>query len=206
MSKLNDLLVKVRPLISATALEDAAGIPKNTLGKHYRWVDGKANGQAISDKHAPNIVRALCSVFGMIKIGNNVIVASFEDPAIIIIRPTGELEDIEVTAENGSSYFLYKEEQSRDVYDDFDFEQFFKQKTSMAKVLKIKMQGKINDPIYLSTSTDFEGPLSDCLDDLKRSRKSWASQHTVHEWGEQGFLVESNSGRAMFGYTIEKSV
>ena len=205
MSKLNDLLVKVRPLISATALEDAAGIPKNTLGKHYRWVDGKANGQAISQWHGANIIRALCSIWGVLKLGNDLIYASFDEPEIIVITRTGKVEDVETTLENGSVFFVYKEEQHRALYDDYEFSFIYlkDEAKTMATVVKLKMEGSIDDPITLSKTVDFEGTLEDCAFDLERSKKSWAKQHSIHPWmGDTGFLVEDNSGKAMLGYYI----
>lgn len=35
MSALNNLLACIRPLVNASGLEVAAGLPRNTLGKHY---------------------------------------------------------------------------------------------------------------------------------------------------------------------------
>lgn len=64
----NDFLLKIRPLINARGLENAAGIPKNTLGKHYRYADGKPDGNQCPQKHFKAIVCALCAAFGDIEI------------------------------------------------------------------------------------------------------------------------------------------
>lgn len=66
-----DFLATIRPLVNASRLELAAGLPTNTLGKHYRHADGKPNGQPCHPKHFPAIARALCAVFGVIEINGH---------------------------------------------------------------------------------------------------------------------------------------
>lgn len=63
-----DFLATIRPLVNASGLEKSAGLPSNTLGKHFRHADGKPDGQPCHPKHFPAIVRALCAVFGVIEI------------------------------------------------------------------------------------------------------------------------------------------
>lgn len=124
MSALIELLTKIRPLVNASGLEKAASLPANTLGKHYRWSDGKQNGQACPPKHFPAIVRALCAVFGTIEIDGWRITCNLDRPAIFAIKPIPdrESETIEVTEGN----FEYLQPEWRQVYDDFDFYTYFK--------------------------------------------------------------------------------
>lgn len=123
MSALNELLTKIRPLVNASGLELAANLPTNTLGKHYRWADGKPNGQQCHPKHFPAIVRALCAVFGVIEIGGWRITADPQGPVIFAIRPIPgrEAETVEV-----DGAFEYLQPEWRQVYDDFDFYTYFK--------------------------------------------------------------------------------
>ena len=114
-----DFLNNIRPLVKASGLEQLAGLPKNTLGKHYRWADGKPNGQACHQKHFPNIVRALCAIFGSVKIDGLTITADPDGPAIFAVRPI-EGRDVECVGN-----FEYKQHQWRQVFDDLDFALFF---------------------------------------------------------------------------------
>lgn len=97
MSALNNLLACIRPLVNASGLEVAAGLPRNTLGKHYRWADGKPNGQPCHRSHFPAIVRALCAAFGCIEIDGWRITCDPEGPAIFASRaiPGREAETTE---------------------------------------------------------------------------------------------------------------
>jgi len=52
-------LDNIRPLISPTAVERAANLPNNALGKHYLWRDGKSKTGRLALKHAPAIYKAL---------------------------------------------------------------------------------------------------------------------------------------------------
>lgn len=119
----HDFLQKIRPLVNASGLEVAAGLPTNTLGKHYRYADGKPNGQACHPKHFPAIVRALCGIFGVIEIDSWRITCDPEGPAIFAIRPIPgrEAETVEV-----DGIFEYLQPEWRQVYDDFDFATYFK--------------------------------------------------------------------------------
>lgn len=116
------LLGIIRPLVNARALEKAAGLPENTLGKHYRFLDDKPDGQACHQKHFPAIVRALCAVFGVIEIDGWRITVDPDGPAIFAVRaiPGREAEVIE--AEPG--VFEYLQPEWRQVYDDFDFNRY----------------------------------------------------------------------------------
>ncbi len=58
-SPLYTYLDSIRPLISPTAVERAAGLPNNALGKHYLWRDGKSKTGRLALKHAPAIYKAL---------------------------------------------------------------------------------------------------------------------------------------------------
>jgi hypothetical protein len=123
MNKLYDLLNNIRPLINASGLEKAAKLPKNALGKHYRWADGKDQGRAISIEHGPDIVRALCEVFGTIEIGGWTIWARFEEPGIFGHRPIAdrEVESKEIEMPGQGTHFEYLAPEYRTVWDDFDF-------------------------------------------------------------------------------------
>ncbi len=118
----HDFLSKIRPLVNASSLEQAAGLPKNTLGKHYRWADRKPNGQACHPKHFPAIVRALCAAFGCIEINGWRITCDHAGPAIFVSCPIPGREP-EVIEEYGS--FEYLQPEWRQVYDDFDFTHYF---------------------------------------------------------------------------------
>lgn len=122
MSALNDLLTKIRPLVNASGLESAAGLPRNTLGKHYRWADGKPNGQECHRKHFPAIVRALCTVFGCIEIDGWRITCDHDGPAIFASKniPGREPEIVEV-----DGTFEYLQPEYRQLYDEFDFATYF---------------------------------------------------------------------------------
>ena len=122
----HDFLTKIRPLVNASGLEVAAGIPRNTLGKHYRWADGKPNGQPCHRSHFPAIVRALCAVFGAIEIDGWRITFDPDGPAIFAMRPIPGREVEIKEIQNGSTVlYEYKEQQWRNLYDDFDFSQYF---------------------------------------------------------------------------------
>jgi len=122
MSVLNELLTKIRPLVNASGLELAAGLPQNTLGKHYRFADGKPNGQPCNSKHFPAIVRALCATFGCIEIAGWRLTCDPEGPAIFASRPIPG-RDIECIETETS--FEYIQPEWREVYDDFDFATYF---------------------------------------------------------------------------------
>jgi hypothetical protein len=123
MNKLHDLLNKIRPLINASGLEKAAKLPKNALGKHYRWADGKDQGRAISIEHGPNIVRALCATFGTIEIDGWNIQARWDEPGIIAYRAIPDRKVKSKEVEKG--LFEYNVPQHRELYDDFDFSTYF---------------------------------------------------------------------------------
>ena len=114
-----NFLLKIRPLVNASGLEKAAGLPRNTLGKHYRWADGKPSGQPCHRSHFPAIVRAMCAAFGCIEIGGWRITCDPDGPAIFAIRaiPGREAE----TTEPQPGTFEYLQPEWRQVYDDFDF-------------------------------------------------------------------------------------
>lgn len=120
----HDFLNKIRHLVTNTVLEEMAKIPRNTLGKHFHWVDGKPNGEPIPPAHITNIVRALCATFGTIEINGWRIYAAFGDPAIIAIKsiPDRPAEAVEVT----EGVFEYSQSEYRMLYDDFDFINYFK--------------------------------------------------------------------------------
>ncbi len=122
MITFNDFLSKIRPLVNASGLEKSAGLPVNTLGKHYRFADKKPKGQACHPKHFPAIVRALCATFGVIEIDGWRISVDPDAPAIFAIKPIPgrEAETVEV---DGS--FEYLQPEWRQVYDEFDFSQYF---------------------------------------------------------------------------------
>ncbi len=100
----HDFLTKIRPLVNASGLEKAAGLPANTLGKHYRHADGKPNGQPCHPKHFPAIVRALCATFGVIEIDGWRITCDPEGPAIFAIRPIPDRVAETIEVEGGFEY------------------------------------------------------------------------------------------------------
>jgi len=53
-------LAKIRTVINSDALERTAGIPTNTIGKHWLFLDGNQHGKKIPEKHLP----AIAAVFG----------------------------------------------------------------------------------------------------------------------------------------------
>ncbi len=119
----HDFLTKIRPLVNARGLEKTARLPGNTLGKHYRYADGKPDGQPCHEKHFTAIVRALCAIFGTIEIGGWRITCDPEGPAIFAIRPIPGRDAECIETENG---FEYLQPEWRQVYDDFDFATYFK--------------------------------------------------------------------------------
>lgn len=121
MNALNELLTRIRPLVNASGLEKAAGLPKNTLGKHYHWADGK-NGQECHRSHFPAIVRALCAAFGCIEVDGWRITCDPDGPAIFTMRQIPGRESECIETENG---FEYLSPEWREVYDDFDFANYF---------------------------------------------------------------------------------
>lgn len=120
-----DFLTKIRPLVNASGLESAANLPTNTLGKHFRWADGKPNGQACNPKHFPAIVRALCAVFGTIEIGGWRITCDQEGPAIFAAKPIPGREIEIIEADGPHVTFEYLQPEWRELYDDFDFATYF---------------------------------------------------------------------------------
>lgn len=118
----NDFLTKIRPLVNASGLESAAGLPKNTLGKHYRWADGKPAGQECHRKHFSAIIRALCAAFGCIEIDGWRITCDPAGPAIFASKAIPGM-DPEIVEVDGT--FEYLQPEYRQVFDDFDFSVYF---------------------------------------------------------------------------------
>jgi hypothetical protein len=125
MKVLNDLLLKARPIINAVGLEKAAGLPKNTLGRHYRWADGLPHGQPCSPNHFAPIVRALCEVFGCIEVAGWTVRADRTFFVCIKDIPERSIKAKEIKAAT-SSTFEYKVEQWRCIVDDIDLRDFFR--------------------------------------------------------------------------------
>ncbi len=50
----------IRQVINTDALERVAGIPANTIGKYWTFLDGNKHGKQIPEKHLPKIAK----VFG----------------------------------------------------------------------------------------------------------------------------------------------
>lgn len=118
----HNFLSKIRPLVNASGLEKAAGLPVNTLGKHYRYADGKPNGQPCHPKHFTAIIRALCATFGTIEINGWRITCEPKSPAIFTSKAIPGKKAR--TTEAGGT-FEYLQPEWRQVYDDFDFMQYF---------------------------------------------------------------------------------
>lgn len=53
-------LRQIRAVINTDALERVAGIPANTIGKYWTFLDGNKHGKNIPEKHLPKIAK----VFG----------------------------------------------------------------------------------------------------------------------------------------------
>jgi hypothetical protein len=122
MNALNELLNQARPLVNARALEKSAGLPTNTLGKHYRWADGKPDGQQCHPKHGFSIVQALCKVFGAIEIDGWTFKS--EGHLLFAFKDVPN-RDTEIKEESGG--FEYLQPQWRAFYDALDFEIYFTQ-------------------------------------------------------------------------------
>lgn len=123
MKKIYDLLARIRPTTNAAGLNAAARLPKNTLGKHYRWEDGKPDGRPILPEHVPNLIRELCRQHGCTELDGWQITCDPEGPAIFASRriPGRPAEIIEV--EPGA--FEYLQPEWRQVYDEVDFAYHF---------------------------------------------------------------------------------
>lgn len=52
-------LQSIRPLINARGIERAAGIPRNTMGKHYRWQDKLPHGVPLHQKYFDAVLETL---------------------------------------------------------------------------------------------------------------------------------------------------
>lgn len=122
MKKIYSLLSRIRATTNAVGLNAAARLPKNTLGKHYRWEDGKPDGRPILPEHAPCLIRELCRQYGCIEIDGWRITCDPESPAIFASRPIPERDTTIIETESG---FEYLQPEWRQVYDDFDFITYF---------------------------------------------------------------------------------
>lgn len=70
MNPLINHLNQIRPYISAAAINDLAGLPKNTLGKHFHSVDTNGEkGHPLPQSRYFDVLCALIKAFGEIKIG-----------------------------------------------------------------------------------------------------------------------------------------
>lgn len=120
----HDFLSKIRPLVNASGLEKAAKLPRNTLGKHYRWADGKPDGRPCHYSHFPAIVRALCAKFGTVEVGLWRIACDPDGPGIFATRYIPDREPVVTEPEQGTFECLQPEWTM--VFDDFDFAIFLK--------------------------------------------------------------------------------
>lgn len=127
MNPFLEMLSDIRKVINAKGLEELAKLPKNSLGKHYRWLDGKKDGRKISATHYTNILRALCETFNAeITIGGWKCYSTFDSPAILAVMEIPDrLEIVEILDESGNSIFEYRPVQYRQIFDDFDFPVYF---------------------------------------------------------------------------------
>lgn len=120
MNKFYQYLTKIRPLINAVGLNEEAKLPDNTLGKHFRWVDGKPDGQRMPLKHIPNVIRAL-NAAGMIPVIDGwSFYGEFGHSTITAIKQVGEPKVIE----KGNA-FEYEQKQYRNLIDEIDFLTYF---------------------------------------------------------------------------------
>ena len=118
-----EFLETIRPVINTSALEKSAGIPKNTLGKHYRYIDGKPSGQKCPPHHFGALARALCQLFGCIKFNDWTIQT---DGTILLIKKN-KPNTTPVITENPPGTFEYSVIEYRDVLDDSDLQCFANQ-------------------------------------------------------------------------------
>lgn len=111
-TKFEIFLDQIRPLINAKALERLAKVPANTLGKHYRWVDQKPNGQRCAVAHYAAILKTLAEIFGAVVIdGSRIQVEGFS------FYVTNDLPQVKKVRGEES---LYWQMQMKDVCDAFD--------------------------------------------------------------------------------------
>ncbi len=107
-------LNQIRPLINITELERAAGIPAKTLTKYF------SGHQDLPKKHIPAIVRALCLQFGVVEIDGTRITTDPDAPLFFTARPVPNRTP--VITEPKPGFFVYAQDEYRQVYDGFDFE------------------------------------------------------------------------------------
>lgn len=109
-------------MINARALEKAAGLPTNTLGKNYRWADGKPDGKQCHPKHGFAIVQALCKTFGVIEIDGWL----FRSEGHLLFASKDVPDRVPEVKEVSPGQFEYMQPQWRAFYDALDFEIYFK--------------------------------------------------------------------------------
>jgi len=124
MKHLNELLIKARPIVNAVGLEKAAGLPNNTLGRHYRWADKLPHGQPCSPNHFAPIVRALCEVAGCVEVAGWTVRANKTLFICVKDIPNRQVKFKEVRTET-SSTFEYKFEQWQCLLDDIEMQGLF---------------------------------------------------------------------------------
>lgn len=59
IAEIYDKLRFMRPVVNADALERKAGIPSNTIAKHWLWLDGNEHGRKCPEKHLKAVAEAL---------------------------------------------------------------------------------------------------------------------------------------------------
>lgn len=121
MQKFYDILDRIRYIVSASVLEREAKLPKNCLGKHYAWADGK-EGWPCNPDHVPAIIRAICRIFGTIEIDGWRVTVSDDSPGFFFSRPIPG-RDAQVVEVDG--VFEYHQPEWRMVYGENELHQFF---------------------------------------------------------------------------------
>lgn len=106
-------LQSIRPAISVKQIEKIAGLPHNQLLRHLLWLDGKDTGRKMPDLSAAPIIRALCGIFGVVKIKDYEIYIEPEASVFIVKRR-------ERTVSGTKTPNLYRIEEYRQVFDDMD--------------------------------------------------------------------------------------
>lgn len=89
MNKFYQFLDSLQSVVNVSKLERLAGIPDNTLARHYHWREN-GKGYPIPPKQIAPIFAALCGVFGTVQYDGWTVTYDKENYLFFIERPTGE--------------------------------------------------------------------------------------------------------------------
>lgn len=113
MQKLIKYITDRQPLLNISQLERLAGCPERSIHKAI------IGTHTLAEKHWSPIIQVLCTTFGSIEMDGWII--SYADGAFFTNRETKEV----VCKEPKPGVFEYISTQSRQVYDEFDFINYF---------------------------------------------------------------------------------